>query len=51
MNNEQPIIVGLDIGTTKIAVIAGRKMSLATGDTWIRKIQLQRCKARTSAEY
>jgi cell division protein FtsA len=24
-NNEQPIIVGLDIGTTKIAVIAGRK--------------------------
>jgi len=25
MNNEQPIIVGLDIGTTKIAVIAGRK--------------------------
>jgi cell division protein FtsA len=25
MNTEQPIIVGLDIGTTKIAVIAGRK--------------------------
>ena len=25
MNNEKPIIVGLDIGTTKIAVIAGRK--------------------------
>src|ERR671912_2960778 len=25
MSNEQPIIVGLDIGTTKIAVIAGRK--------------------------
>lgn len=25
MNNEQPIIIGLDIGTTKIAVIAGRK--------------------------
>src|SRR5213595_445343 len=25
MNYEQPIIVGLDIGTTKIAVIAGRK--------------------------
>src|SRR4249920_1264304 len=25
MNREQPIIVGLDIGTTKIAVIAGRK--------------------------
>src|SRR5437588_811973 len=25
MNNEQPMIVGLDIGTTKIAVIAGRK--------------------------
>ncbi len=25
MNVEQPIIVGLDIGTTKIAVIAGRK--------------------------
>src|SRR5205809_1088900 len=25
MNNEQPIIVGLDNGTTKIAVIAGRK--------------------------
>ncbi|HEX7755928.1 MAG TPA: cell division protein FtsA [Niabella sp.] len=25
MNAEQPIIVGLDIGTTKIAVIAGRK--------------------------
>ena len=25
MNKEQPIIVGLDIGTTKIAVIAGRK--------------------------
>ncbi len=25
MNPEQPIIVGLDIGTTKIAVIAGRK--------------------------
>lgn len=25
MNNEQPIIVGLDIGTTKIAAIAGRK--------------------------
>ncbi|RYY57089.1 MAG: cell division protein FtsA [Chitinophagaceae bacterium] len=25
MNIEQPIIVGLDIGTTKIAVIAGRK--------------------------
>src|SRR5438552_15032889 len=25
MNNEQPIIVGLDIGTTKIAVIDGRK--------------------------
>src|SRR3982751_5414154 len=24
-DNEQPIIVGLDIGTTKIAVIAGRK--------------------------
>lgn len=25
MNNDQPIIVGLDIGTTKIACIAGRK--------------------------
>ncbi|HEX8334140.1 MAG TPA: cell division protein FtsA [Segetibacter sp.] len=25
MNNESPIIVGLDIGTTKIAAIAGRK--------------------------
>lgn len=25
MNNDQPIIVGLDIGTTKIAAIAGRK--------------------------
>jgi len=25
MSNEQPIIVGLDIGTTKIAAIAGRK--------------------------
>lgn len=25
MNSEQPVIVGLDIGTTKIAVIAGRK--------------------------
>ena len=25
MNSEQPIIVGLDIGTTKIAAIAGRK--------------------------
>jgi len=25
MNNERPIIVGLDIGTTKIACIAGRK--------------------------
>ena len=25
MNSEQPIIIGLDIGTTKIAVIAGRK--------------------------
>ena len=25
MNNEQPVIVGLDIGTTKIAAIAGRK--------------------------
>lgn len=25
MNNEKPIIVGLDIGTTKIAAIAGRK--------------------------
>ncbi len=25
MNAEQPVIVGLDIGTTKIAVIAGRK--------------------------
>ena len=25
MNNQNPIIVGLDIGTTKIAVIAGRK--------------------------
>lgn len=25
MNSEQPIIVGLDIGTTKIATIAGRK--------------------------
>lgn len=25
MNNENPIIVGLDIGTTKIAAIAGRK--------------------------
>jgi cell division protein FtsA len=25
MNQDQPIIVGLDIGTTKIAVIAGRK--------------------------
>ena len=25
MNQEQPIIVGLDIGTTKIAAIAGRK--------------------------
>ncbi|HEY4285707.1 MAG TPA: cell division protein FtsA [Puia sp.] len=25
MNHEQPIIVGLDIGTTKIAAIAGRK--------------------------
>src|SRR6187401_2024907 len=25
MNNEQPIIVGLDIGTTKIAVVVGRK--------------------------
>jgi cell division protein FtsA len=25
MNNENPIIIGLDIGTTKIAVIAGRK--------------------------
>ena len=28
MNTEQPIIVGLDIGTTKIAVIAGRKNEL-----------------------
>lgn len=25
MNNEQPVIIGLDIGTTKIAAIAGRK--------------------------
>lgn len=25
MNNENPVIIGLDIGTTKIAVIAGRK--------------------------
>ena len=25
MNNEQPIIVGLDIGTTKICAIVGRK--------------------------
>ena len=25
MNQEQPVIVGLDIGTTKIAAIAGRK--------------------------
>jgi cell division protein FtsA len=25
MTNDQPIIVGLDIGTTKIAAIAGRK--------------------------
>src|SRR3954452_14918770 len=25
MNSDQPIIVGLDIGTTKIAAIAGRK--------------------------
>src|ERR1700734_4465545 len=25
MNQDQPIIVGLDIGTTKIAAIAGRK--------------------------
>ena len=25
MNQQQPIIVGLDIGTTKIAAIAGRK--------------------------
>ncbi|RYG51403.1 MAG: hypothetical protein EOO01_08585, partial [Chitinophagaceae bacterium] len=25
MSNEKPIIVGLDIGTTKIAAIAGRK--------------------------
>ncbi len=25
MNSEQPVIVGLDIGTTKIAAIAGRK--------------------------
>ena len=25
MKNEQPVIVGLDIGTTKIAAIAGRK--------------------------
>ena len=25
MNHDSPIIVGLDIGTTKIAVVAGRK--------------------------
>lgn len=26
---EQPIIVGLDIGTTKVVAIAGEKMNLA----------------------
>jgi cell division protein FtsA len=36
MNTEQPIIVGLDIGTTKIAVIAGRKNRIRQiGNTWI----------------
>ena len=34
MNQEQPIIVGLDIGTTKIAAIAGRKMNLASSRSW-----------------
>ena len=36
MNTEQPIIVGLDIGTTKIAVIAGRKNEFGkAGNTWL----------------
>ena len=30
MNQEQPVIVGLDIGTTKIAAIAGRKNEFGT---------------------
>jgi cell division ATPase FtsA len=35
MNTEQPIIVGLDIGTTKIAVIAEEKMNLANWRSWV----------------
>ena len=34
MTNKQPIIVGLDIGTTKIAAIAGRKMNSANSKSW-----------------
>ena len=52
MNHEQPIIVGLDIGTTKIAAIAGRKNEygkLEILEIWPR--QFQRRKARASAEH
>ena len=52
MNNEQPIIVGLDIGTTKIAVIAGRKNEFGKLEIlglWAR--QLQRCETRAGLEH
>lgn len=34
MSKSSPIIVGLDIGTTKIAVIAGRKMNSESLKSW-----------------
>lgn len=50
MNNENPIIVGLDIGTTKIAVIAGRKKRVwQTRDFRIWQGQFQWCKTWASA--
>ena len=52
MNNEQPIIVGLDIGTTKIAAIAGRKNEFGKLEILgIWPCQLKWCEARAGVEY
>ena len=39
-NEQQPIIVGLDIGTTKIAAIAGRKNEFGKLESWPKVLSL-----------
>jgi len=52
MNQEQPIIVGLEHWTTKIAAIAGRKNEYGkTGDTGVWPGQLQWRQAWPGIEY